>query len=129
MPRRTVELTEAEWAIIKVVWEKEPCSAPAVQAELKSRTSWSYSTVRTMLDRMTAKGILSACKSGKVTLFRSTITRKQAQRSELLYTLKNAFNGALTPMVQGLLDAGSLSQEEIAEIESLIASKKKSGKK
>lgn len=129
MPRKTVDLTEAEWSVIKVIWATEPCSAPAVQEKLRSSTQWSYSTVRTMMDRMVVKGLLTAEKDGKLTLFRSAITRRQAQRSELLYTLKNAFNGALTPMVQCLLNTGSLSQAELAEIESLIASKKQSGKK
>jgi hypothetical protein len=47
----------------------------------------------------------------------------------LLYALKNAFNGALTPMVQCLLETGKLSPEELAELESLIKAKKKGAKR
>ena len=53
----------------------------------------------------------------------------EAQRGELLYALKHAFNGALTPMVQCLLDAGTLSSDELAELESLIKAKKRNSKK
>ena len=126
MRKDGVELTEAEWTIIKAVWDAEPCSAPAIQEKLRSKTGWTYSTVRTLLDRMVAKGLLSAEKTGHVTRFRSAVTREQAQRGELLYALKNAFNGALTPMVQGLLDAGELSAQDLARLESLIKAKKKS---
>jgi len=62
-------------------------------------------------------------------VYRSAITRAQAQRSELLYALKHAFNGALTPMLQCLLESGELSADELAELESLIKAKKKEAKK
>jgi BlaI family transcriptional regulator, penicillinase repressor len=115
-----IELTEAEWAIIKAIWEKEPCAAPAVQEALAGSKGWAYSTVRTLMDRMAAKGLLKAKKVGHLTVFQSEITPKQAQRSELLYALKNAFNGALTPMVQGLLETGKVSEQEMQELETMI---------
>lgn len=129
MPKSTIELTEAEWTLIKAVWENEPCAAPAIQETLFRKTAWTYSTVRTLLDRMVAKGLLKAEKERNLTIYRSVATRRQAQRGELLYALKHAFNGALTPMVQCLLDSNKLSDEELAELEALIQAKKKSGRR
>ena len=129
MPKSRAELTEAEWAIIKAVWELEPCTAPDIREKLKRQTEWTYSTVRTLMDRMVAKGLLAAEKVRNLTIYRSAVTREQAQRGELFYTLKHAFNGALTPMVQCLLDTGNLSAHELAELEELIKAKKKKGAK
>src|SRR6058998_476405 len=125
MPKPNIELTEAEWSIIKAVWENEPCAAPTVQEKLRKRTEWSYSTVRTLMDRMVAKGLLTAEKIRNLTLYRSAVTRQQAQRGELLYALKHAFNGALTPMVQCLLETNELKASELAELETMIKQKKK----
>ena len=124
MSQPQIELTQAEWAIIKAVWEQEPCTAPAVQEKLHRQMGWTYSTVRTFMDRMAAKRLLAAEKVRNQTLFRSTVTREQAQRGELLYTLKHAFDGALTPMVQCLLDTEGLSAKELAELEALIQKRK-----
>ena len=130
MPQQNIELTESEWSIIKAVWESEPCAAPAIQEKLHKQTEWTYSTVRTLMDRMVAKGLLTAEKMRNLTLYRSAVTREQAQRGELLYALKNAFNGALTPMMQCLLETGELSAKELAGLETLIKEKKKkAGKK
>jgi BlaI family transcriptional regulator, penicillinase repressor len=85
--------------------------------------------VRTLMDRMVVKGLLRAEKSGKVTLYRTAVTREQAQRGELLYALKHAFNGALTPLVQCLLDTNDVSREELDQIKQLIATHEKSGRK
>jgi BlaI family penicillinase repressor len=121
MTKPSVELTEAEWSVIKAVWETEPCTAPAVQERLAKPTGWTYSTVRTLMDRMAAKGVLTAKKQGKLTIYQSVVTREQAQRGELFYTLKHAFNGALTPMVQCLLDAREVSGEELDALKKIIA--------
>ncbi len=125
MPDQPVELTEAEWAIIKAVWEHEPTTAPVIQEKLSKATGWTYSTVRTFMDRMVAKGLLRAKKDGKSTTFTSAVTRDEAQRGELLYALKHAFNGALTPMVQCLLESQKFSDADIAELESLIRARKR----
>ena len=129
MPKTTIELTEAEWTIIKAVWADEPCTAPVIQQKLKKSTNWTYSTVRTLMDRMVAKGLLASEKLHHPTLYHSAITRQQAQRSELLYALNHAFNGALTPMVQCLLESEDLSADELAGLEALIKARKKDAKK
>jgi BlaI family penicillinase repressor len=129
MPKKEIELTETEWAVIKAIWENEPCTAPDIQQKLEKTTAWTYSTVRTVMDRMVVKGLLKAKKERNLTLYSSAVTQAQAQRGELLYALKNAFNGALTPMVQCLIETSDLNAEELAQLETLIKNKKKNTKK
>ena len=121
MSKPTVELTESEWSVIKAVWETEPCTAPAIQEKLFPPTGWHYSTVRTLMDRMVAKGVLKAKKAGKLTIYQSVVTRAEAQRGELFYALKHAFNGALTPLVQCLLDTHDVSHAELDALKKIIA--------
>ena len=129
MSKPVVELTEAEWSVIKAIWENEPCTAPAIQEILFKPTGWTYSTVRTLMDRMVAKGVLKAKKEGKLTIYQSAVTRAQAQQGELIYALKHAFNGALTPMVQCLLETNDLDADELSKLEEMIKARKKSAKK
>jgi BlaI family penicillinase repressor len=56
--KRSVKLTEAEWAIMRVVWQHRPCAAGTVQEALAATKSWAYSTVKTTMDRMVRKGLL-----------------------------------------------------------------------
>lgn len=127
MPKPIIELTESEWTIIKAVWETEPCTTPAIQEQLLQPTGWHYSTVRTLMDRMVVKGVLKAKKAGKLTIYQSAVTRAEAQRGELFYALKHAFNGALTPMVQCLLDTNEVSHAELDELKKIIAAHESGG--
>jgi BlaI family penicillinase repressor len=118
------ELTEAEWAIIQMVWEHEPVPAPTVQELLEEQRGWSYSTVKTLMDRMVKKGLMTTERLRNIMLYTSVITRKEAQNKEILKTLKRAFEGALTPMMQFLLDSDHISHGELDELEAMIKARK-----
>ena len=124
MAKKKLELTEGEWAIIQAVWAKEPCAAPDVQESLEAEIKWSYSTVKTMMNRMVAKGLLRTERMRNLNLYRSAITRAEAQSGEVMRAIRRAFDGALTPMMQFLLDNNKLSAEQLKELEALIKSKK-----
>ncbi|MBN1392468.1 MAG: BlaI/MecI/CopY family transcriptional regulator [Sedimentisphaerales bacterium] len=124
MAKKKYELTEGEWAIIQAVWDNQPCAAPTVQEVLQSKKGWTYSTVKTMMDRMVTKGLLKTEKIRNLILYSAVITRKEAQHSEIMRTVKRAFDGAFTPMMQFLLDSNKLSGDELAELETIIKNKR-----
>ena len=129
MAKSQSELTAGEWAIIQAVWDNEPCAAPTIQEELEKKTGWSYSTVKTMMDRMVAKGLLRTQRIRNLILYNSVITKKEAQRGEIMRAVKRAFGGAMTPMMQFLLDSKSLTEEELDQLEAMIKSRKEKTKK
>ena len=123
----TTELTEAEWEILKVVWEKEPCAAGTVQEALAQSKDWAYATVKSTMDRMVEKGFLEITRIRNLQLFRSCLSQVEARRGELRKMLARAFNGALTPLVQFLIEHEGLSKEEAAGLRRFV--KKTAGRK
>jgi len=115
-----VELTEAEWDIMKVVWEKEPCAAGTVQETLAKSRNRAYSTIKTTMDRMVEKGFLEIERIRNLQLFRSCISEVDARRGEFRKMLKRAFDGALTPMMQFLIENEGLSKAESAQLRKLV---------
>ncbi len=129
MRTKDYELTEPEWQIMRVVWAEGPCAAPAVQEALRARKKWSYSTVKTFMDRMVAKRLLKTQRIRNLVLYSAAITTEQAQKREVGRTLKRAFGGAFTPMMQFLLDRDKLSPKELTELEALIRAKRRGKRK
>ncbi|MHC4117010.1 MAG: BlaI/MecI/CopY family transcriptional regulator [Planctomycetota bacterium] len=120
------ELTEAEWEIMNVVWDKEPCAAGTVQEALAKSRDWAYATVKLTMDRMVKKGFLEISKIRNLQLFRSCISEVEARRGELRKMLTRAFGGTLTPMLKFLIEHEGLSKEEAAQLRELVS---KVGKK
>ena len=129
MREAKTELFDSEWTILQVVWEREPCAAPTVQEALEKDKGWAYTTVKTLMDRMVKKGLLKTEKIRNLYLYRAAITRAQAQRSEILRTIKRAFDGALTPMMQFLIENEKLSDEDYRQLEHLLQQRKRGKRK
>ncbi len=122
------DLSEAEWDILRVVWENDPCAAGTVQESLADSRQWAYSTVKTMMDRMVAKGLLGMTKIRNLQLFTATITPAEAKRREVKRTLKRAFDGALTPLVQFLVEQDEFSQDDIQALRGIVKQAEKKRK-
>ena len=113
-------LTEAEWLIMKVVWAHQPCAAGTVQETLQETRGWAYSTVKTFMDRMVVKGQLRTQSIRNLQLFSADITENQARHSEIFKTIKRAFDGALTPMMQFLLENEKFSEEDLKQLRKIV---------
>ena len=122
--KANVELTGAQWEIMKVVWEKEPCAAGTVQESLAESRDWAYSTVKTTMDRMAEKGFLRVQRIRNLQLFKSCVSEVDAKRGEFRKMLKRAFDGALTPMMQFLIEHEGLSKDEAAQLRKLVQMQK-----
>jgi BlaI family penicillinase repressor len=125
MAKANLELFESEWVILQVVWELGRCSAPTVQETLAKEKGWAYTTVKTMMDRMVKKGLLKTEKIRNLYLYRPAITKSRAQRSEIARTLKRAFDGTFTPMMQFLIESEQLSEDEYHTLERMIKNRKR----
>ena len=125
MANKDMELFDGEWAILKVVWEHEPVTAPTVQEFLQKEKNWAYATVKTLMDRMTKKGLLKTHKIRNMYLYRAAISRAQAQESDIVRVVKRAFNGTFSPMMQFLVESEKLSDEEVQYAEDLLKQRKR----
>ena len=126
MAKTNLELFDSEWAILRVVWKLEPCAAPTVQEELAHERGWAYTTVKTMMDRMVRKGLLKTQRIRNLYLYSAAVSQSQACRSEIMRTVKRAFDGTLTPMMQFLIENDELSEQEYRQLKQLIQNRKRS---
>lgn len=107
---------------MKVVWERQPCSAGDVQEALLADRGWAYSTVKTTMDRLAKKGALALTRVRNLQLFEARVTRTDAARGEIRRLLDRAFDGAVAPMVNHLVEHEDLRADDLAALRRLIES-------
>jgi BlaI family penicillinase repressor len=112
----SVELTEAEWAIMRAIWKHQPCAAGTVQEVLAPSKGWAYSTVKTTMDRLVHKGLLCVRQVRNLRLYSATVDETEAKRGEFYRMLQRAFGGALAPMMQFLVEQEGLSEEDARQL-------------
>jgi BlaI family transcriptional regulator, penicillinase repressor len=111
---------EAEFAVMEVLWEKSPLTAMQVAERVPTERAWSVRTVKTMLSRLLAKGVLTHEEEGRHYLYSPAIRREDyiAQESEKL--IDRMFGGRVTPLVAHLAERNMLTDSDIKEIEKLL---------
>lgn len=109
-------LTDAEWKVMRLLWEKSPATARDLVTRLD--TGWAYTTVKTFLDRLVAKGAVRARKRGATVAYSPVLTRAGARRAAVRALAAKAFDGAVGPMVHFLV--GKLSAKERAEVRRML---------
>src|SRR5271168_1663817 len=92
-------ISEAEWAVMKVVWRKAPILPQELIQTLSTSTKWSPATVKTLLNRLVSKGALQFEKAGKSYLYSPAFTEEQIRAAEADSFLHRVFDGALSPMI------------------------------
>ncbi len=118
--RPHLSLTDVEWAILGVVWGEGPCAAGTVQEGLQETHGWAYSTVKTTMDRMVAKGLLASRAVRNLNLYSAEISREEAKRGELQRVLRRAFDGALSPMIRFIVEDEGISEKELQELREIV---------
>lgn len=116
-----VALTEVEWTIMGIVWNQYPCAAGTVQESLDQSHGWAYSTIKTTMDRMVAKGLLATSTIRNLTLYSPLINQQQARLGELQRFLRRAFSGAISPLIQFLVEQEELSDVELDQLREMIS--------
>ena len=113
-------ISEAEHAVMEVLWHEAPLAAAEVAERVDPARRWNVRTVKTMLSRLLAKGVLAHEEDGRRYLYRPTIAREEFVASESGRLLDRMFGGRVTPLVAHLAERDRLTPQDIEEIEALL---------
>lgn len=116
------QISDAEWEVMKVLWDKGECTSSEVVNELSESTDWSPKTIRTLLTRLVQKEAVESVQdeSRRAHLFRPLISENEYLKSETKSFMKKLFGGAIKPMLANFLEDKKLSAKEINELKELL---------
>jgi predicted transcriptional regulator len=113
-------ITEAELAVMDVLWERPRRTAAEVCEEVCAGRGWSLATVKTLLSRLVQKGALAAEPDGRRYLYSPLIARAAYVGGESRRLVERLFGGRAASLVAHLAETEALSEDDIAEIEALL---------
>jgi BlaI family penicillinase repressor len=121
-------LTDLENAVMRAVWDLEPCSVEAVYDVVSRDRDLKETTVRTLLRRLEQKGYLQHESEGRAYLYRSTERPRTLAARAVRQIIDRFCQGSVEELVSGMVDAKMLSKAEIASLEEFVRSHQKRGK-
>ena len=113
-------ISDAEAAVMTILWVKSPLTAQDIIGSLSAERGWSANTVKTLLARLVGKKAVAYEEDGRRYLYRPLLTHDDYASSESRRLIDRIFGGRLTPLVAHLADRNALTPEDIAEIEAIL---------
>jgi predicted transcriptional regulator len=112
--------TEAELAILRVLWQRGPSTVRQVHEDLNRVKKAGYTTVLKFMQIMTEKGLLSRDERPYAHVYEARLPREQTQRTLVADLIDRAFEGSLSGLVMGALSTRKAAPEELAEIRRML---------
>jgi BlaI family penicillinase repressor len=116
-----MKLTEAEWQIMNALWQEWPATTRQIADKLPNDVNWAYTTIKTMLTRLTDKHVVTESKKGSVGVYTPVLSREDARRSALKSLANQAFDGSAKSLVMHLLEQDDPDSDELNEINKAIS--------
>ncbi len=117
-----MQISEAESAVMEVLWQRSPQAAEEVFAALAGRQDWQEATVKTLLNRLLNKGAIEAVKDGRRYLYSPKLQREAWVMGESESLLARLFDGRVAPLVAHFSQHRKLSSADVAELRRLVDS-------
>lgn len=114
------DLTDAEWKVMKAVWVLKKTNVREVFESLQESEGWAYNTVRTLMERLAAKGFLKTKKVGNMYFYTPARSRGTVSAQALWDFVDKVFDGAAGPLVSYAVQEKKLTPEELEALRKLL---------
>lgn len=118
-------ISEAEWEVMKVLWEASPRTASEIADALSAPKQWHPKTVKTLLGRLVKKGALRYKEEGNRYLYRPVFDRESYVEQESRSFIERVFGGAAAPMLVHFVEHTELSESDLEELREILNRKSK----
>src|SRR5215831_8114297 len=108
--------TDAELAILRVLWERGPCTVREVHQALSASQASGYTTVLKLLQIMTEKGLVVRDESERAHVYAAALSERRTQRQLLGDLVDRAFGGSSAKLVLHALSERAASTQELRDI-------------
>ena len=114
--------TDAELAILRILWRRGPSTVRQVHEDLERRSATGYTTVLKLLQIMTEKGLVERDESERAHVYAARLPEEQTLGQLVGDLLDRAFEGSSSRLVMRALESRPATREELAEIRRMLDS-------
>lgn len=113
-------ISNSEWLIMKIVWNKSPITASEIIDSLRPNTTWNSKTIHTLISRLVNKNVLGVNKENTYFQYHPLVSEEECTREETQSFLEKVYNGSFNLLVANFLKEKKLSSQEIEELQKIL---------
>jgi BlaI family transcriptional regulator, penicillinase repressor len=114
------KLSPAEWKVMNLCWKLRKATARQIYEASLQDQERDYQTVKTMLDRIAAKGYLKVEKLGPLCIFSPAVTRASVVAGAVEDFVANVLDNSVAPLFQHLARSETIDEQELEALRNLL---------
>lgn len=118
--KELAKISDAEWKIMNVIWEKAPIASYEIVESLKDTTKWSATTIYTLISRLVKKKAIAIEEGSSPNICYPLISRDECRRKESKSFLSKVYGGSLNLMMANMVRELKLSDKDIDELKRIL---------
>ena len=116
-------VSDAEWEVMKVLWENSPLTSSEVIEAIKRDTDWSPKTIHTLISRLVKKNAISVDKSTSFYKYTPLVSQNELRKVETKSFIEKIYNGSLQLLISNFIKEETLTEKEIQELKRILDEK------
>ncbi len=113
-------ISEAELEVMNVIWQKEEITSPEIIKALHWK-KWNHNTIRTLINRLLAKGAIEIVKKEKrICIYKAILQKQEYNLIAFKKLLKTLYHNSITEFVEEFYKNSFLSKDELEKIQKQI---------
>ncbi len=114
------QISEAEFEVMKIIWECAPVSTNEITDRLVQSTDWSPKTIQTLIRRLVGKGAVTYEKQGRVFVYTPSVKEDEYLKEKSSSFVNHYFNGDIRALISSYLESDSISGEDIEALKGIL---------
>ena len=120
MAKRSRKLSPAEWKVMNLCWKLRKATARQIYEASLQNQERDYQTIKTLLDRIVAKGYLKMEKLGPLCIFSPAVSRASVVTGAVKDFVATVLDNSVAPLFQHLANTESIDEKELEAIRDLL---------
>lgn len=122
-----IEITSAEWRIMRVIWTLGQATSTQIIEELQNK--WKPSTIKTLLRRLVGKNIILANKEGRYFVYKPEVMEQKTMDKAADELFGDFCNMHVGETIAHVVNGVELSQSDIIKLQKILQKKLKTAPK
>ncbi len=122
----TPKISDAEWEVMKILWEDSPLPSAAIVEELQKTHTWEPKTIKTLITRLVKKDAVGFDSKARKYFYYPKVSRETCIQTEAKSLMTKFKDGMVKPLLTAFIEDESLSKEDFEEFQKILEKKKRS---
>lgn len=118
------KISDCEYEIMKVIWKHKKVTIKQLLEILSNKHDWSYSTIRTIANRLVEKKVLDYESNGKNYIYYPLIKKEEYTKDKIENLLNKVYNGSVETMFSSMFsyftEKEKISKDEIVKLKEIL---------